>query len=122
MANTVDSPQSQLDKTVRIFDSFYNFDLVIDASQYEIVYSYFRNVCKSDNVAKNFTTMLFRVANITNENPQTLLEYMYGSGTSKLKVNALMAYYLNSIKSKTTLYGVSITPPPNEFIQRNIIV
>jgi hypothetical protein len=41
MAQTVDAPRSHLDNTVRVFDQFYNFDLVVEANQYEIIYSYF---------------------------------------------------------------------------------
>lgn len=120
MANIIDAPRSQLDNTVRVFDSFYNFDLVVDANQYELVRSYFYDVCKSVNVAKNFTTMIFRISSITGEHPMTLLDFI--KGTSKVETNAVMAYYLNSIKSKTTLYGVANTPPPNRTVQRNIVL
>jgi hypothetical protein len=64
--------------------------------------------------------MLFRISNITGENPLTLLEYMQGG--TKLQVTSLMAYYLNGLKSKTTLYGISVTPSPNQTIQRNIVI
>jgi hypothetical protein len=119
MANIIDAPRSQLDTTVRVFDNFYKFDLVIDGNQYEIVNSYFYSTCNSVDVAKNFTTMLFRIANITGESPMVLLDYL--KGTSKVETTAIMAYYLNSIKSKTTLYGISNTPIPNQTVQRNIL-
>jgi hypothetical protein len=120
MANTVDAPRSQLDNTVRIFDKFYDFDLVIDANQYEIVNSYFESMADSKSIGKNFTVMLFRIASITGESPLTLLEYI--KGTSKMHTTALMTYYLNSIKSKTTLYGISVIPSPNETVQRNVVL
>lgn len=120
MANTIDAPRSQLDNTVRVFDQFYNFDLVVDANQYEIIYSYFYEVSASKSIAKNFTTMLFRIASITKENPMNLLGYITGS--NKIETTGLMAYYLNSIKSKTVLYGISVEPTPNQTVQRNIIV
>ena len=44
MAQSVDEPRSQLDRTVRIFDQFYNFDLVVEADQFELVYSYFFDI------------------------------------------------------------------------------
>ena len=47
MANIVDAPNSQLDNTTRLFDSFYNFELVIDANRYEIVYSTLYEITKS---------------------------------------------------------------------------
>ena len=120
MANTVDAPRSQLDSTVRVFDQFYNFDLVVNGSEYDIVYSYFYEVSNSKTIARNFTSMLFRISNITGENILNLLEYI--QGTSKIETNALMAYYLNSIKSKSTLYGISAAPTPNQLVQRNIVI
>jgi hypothetical protein len=120
MNQLIDGPQSQLDKTVKIFDSFYNYSAAINANHYEIVFSYFLSVCQSRNTAKNFTTMIFRIASTIGENPMTLLEYLQGTG-DKMQATRLMIYYLNSLKSKTTLYGVNAYPTPNESIQRNIV-
>lgn len=120
MAQIIDGPQTQLDRTVQIFDSFYNFTASVGANQYEIVFSYFLSVCKSRNTAKNFTAMLFRIASTIDENPMTLLEYLQGTGDT-IKSTRLMVYYLNSLKSKTTLYGVNSQPIPNEPVQRNIV-
>jgi hypothetical protein len=116
----LDGPQTQLDNSVRVFDQYYNFQVVVDSNHYEIIYSYFTSVTNTIDTAKNFTTMLFRIANITGENPLTLLDYMQGS--TKLQVTSLMAYYLNGLKSKTTLYGISVTPSPNQTVQRNIVI
>jgi len=120
MADIIDAPQSQLDSSVKLFDSFYNFEMNVSANQYDIVYSYFYETTKSKNIAQNFTTIIFRLSSITGENVMTMLEYLQGK--SKLEANVTLAYYLNSIKSKTTLYGVSIVPKPNEMVQRNIVV
>lgn len=119
MAKIIDN-RTDLDKTVRIFDSFYATDLIVGAAQYDIVYGYFSNVCATKNVAQNFTAVLFRVAQETEIDVLTLLDQIKGTST-KLKMNQLMAYYLNSFKSKTSLYGISIIPKPNEPVQRNIV-
>jgi hypothetical protein len=120
MAITIDQPQTQLDTTVKIFNQFYNTELVVNSAEYEIVYSYFKDVSKSINIAKNFTIFLFRIANFTNKPVLELLDYI--SGKSTLEANALMVYYLNSIKSKTALYGVGSVPQPNQSILRNVVV
>jgi len=121
MTQLIDGPQTQLDNTVRVFDQFYNFDITVEANRFEIVFSYFLSVSKDRNTARNFTTMLFRIANMLNEEVLTILDYVQGN-SNKIKVSALMAYYLNSLKSKTTLYGVNAYPTPNESIQRNIVI
>lgn len=120
MANIIDGPKSQLDSTVRVFDQFYNFDLVVNSSEYDIVYSYFYDMSNSQTIATNFTSMLFRISNITGESVLVLLEFI--QGTTKIETNALMAYYLNSIKSKSTMYGISAEPTPNQLVQRNIVI
>jgi hypothetical protein len=118
--NTVDAPSSTLDTSVKLFDSFYRYDMTVDATQYEIVRSYFKSVSNSDTIAKNFATMIFRIAGITGENALTLLSFIQGK--SKVEANAIMIYYLNNIKSKTAMYGISVIPQPNENVQRNIIL
>jgi hypothetical protein len=40
MANTVDAPKSALDTSIQLFDSFYSYEMTVDATQYEIVLSY----------------------------------------------------------------------------------
>lgn len=120
MAQIIDAPRNNLDKTVRIFDQFYNFDLVVNASQYEIIYSYFYSINKSKPIAENFTVLLFRISSVTGEDVMTLLNDI--TGKDKLKANALIVYYLNSIKSKTMLYGLSSVPQPNQSVQRNVVV
>ena len=118
--NTVDAPRSSLDDSVKLFDSFYNYDMVVDGSQYEIVRSYFKSINNSDAIAENFSTMIFRIASITGENALTLLSFIQGK--TKLQANAIMIYYLNNIKSKTALYGISVVPQPNDNVQRNIVL
>ena len=119
MAKLIDAPRSQLDNTVRLYDQFYNFDLVVDGNQFDLVYSYFFDISNDKNIADNFTAIMFRISNITGENVLTLLDEM--KQTNSLNANALLTYYLNSLKSKTTLYGVANVPAPNEIVQRNVV-
>lgn len=119
MAQLIDAPRSQLDNTVRLFDQFYNFDLVVDGNQYDLVYSYFFKITGNKNTANNFTTVMFRISNITGENVLTLLDEM--KNTTNLTASGILTYYLNSLKSKTTLYGIANIPVPNETVQRNIV-
>lgn len=120
MARLVDAPQSELDKTVRVYDNFYNFDLVVNANEYELIYSYFYEITQSKDIAINFTTIVFRISNTLGENALTLLDEL--KSTNDFKSNTLLTYYLNSFKSKTTLYGVSNIPSPNQLVQRNIVI
>lgn len=108
-----------VDTTVKIFDQFYDLNLVVNADQYEIVYSFFKEYTTSIDTARSFTTTLFLIANQTQSNVLELLQTFEGS--DKLKVSLTMAYYLNSVSNKTVMFGVNNVLVPNNTVQRNIL-
>lgn len=107
------------DYTVKIFDQFYNLNLVVDASEYEIVLSFFDGYSKDKSVSKSFTETLFRVSNLTQIPVLDLLQSFQSADA--MKINLTMAYYLNSVSNKTTLFGVSTVSSPNNVVSRNIV-
>lgn len=120
MAQILDNRNS-LDQTVRIFDLFYAVDLIVNPDEYDIIHGYFTSVCETKTIAENFTTVLFRISTETGINALVLLDELKGSG-NKLQMNKKMCYYLNSLKSKTSLYGVSVVPLPNVPVARNVVL
>lgn len=119
MARILDN-RNQLEQTVRIFDSFYSMDLVVHTDQYDIVHGYFVGVCANRQIADNFTAVLFRIAQQTGIDALTLLSELKGT-SNQLEMNKTMAYYLNGLKSKTSLYGVSVIPRPVLPVARNVV-
>ena len=111
-----------IDRTVKIFDNFYNQSLSIPTNQYDIVLSFFRDVCETDAIAQNFTAFLFRVAQQSGLDAIELLENIKGTSKNKLQLNQPLAYYLNSFKSKTSLYGVAVIPRPVQPVARNVVL
>ena len=120
MPRIIDNRNS-LDQTIRIFDSFYSVDLIVGTNEYDIVNGYFKKVCSTKEIADNFTVVLFRISTEPGINVLTLLDELKGSD-NKLQVNKKIAYYLNSLKSKTSLYGVSVIPVPNIPVARNVVL
>jgi hypothetical protein len=118
MAKVTKNPTNQ---TVLLFDSFYNIDLVVNASEYDIVYSYFFGVSDNPDIAGNFTAVLFRIAQDGGYNVVSMLETLKGIN-NQLEMNATMCYYLNTFKSKASLYGISQIPNPNQAVQRNVVL
>jgi hypothetical protein len=118
MARIIDS-RSGLDQTIRIFDDFYSMDLVVNGNEFDIVYGYFKSVCSTKTIAQNFTAFLFKISQETNIPAVTLINDI--QGVSKMEMNKTIAYYMNSFKSKTSLYGVSTVPSPNQAVARNIV-
>jgi hypothetical protein len=113
-----------IDQTVRVFDSFYEYDVDVPAAEYDIVNSYFKSVMASKQAADNFTVSLFQVAENTGVPALTLLQSFQDSGgnvgnTMNLDVN--MAYYLNSIRNRATLLGIGVPVTPNFYAARNVV-
>lgn len=116
----IDTQYDKMDNTVKLLDSYLNYEVVVNATEYDIVISYFRSVCDNETIAESFTAFLFRISAETKQPALSLLEQV--KGVDKLELTATMAYYMNSLKSKSTLYGFSVLPSPNQSVQRNIVV
>ena len=113
-----------IDQTVRVFDTFYDYDVDIPVGDYDVVNSYFRSVMTTKQAADNFTSSLFRVAQDTNIPPLTLLQSFQAGNTNNdpgMSLNINMAYYLNSIRNRATLLGVGIAVAPNFYAARNVV-
>jgi hypothetical protein len=118
MARIIDD-RTSMDLTVKIFDDFYSFNMVVNGNEYDIVNGYFKSVCGTKQIAGNFTAFLFRISQETGIPVLDLLGQI--QGTNKLQMNQVISYYLNSFKSKTSLYGMSTVPQSNQPVARNIV-
>lgn len=117
-----DIKYNNVDQTVLIFDNFYNIEIVVNASEYDVVYSYFKGVSENSRIAANFTAFMFRIAKTGGYNVLDLLETIKGPNNNKLQMNQVICYYLNTFKSKAALYGVGNIPNPNQAVQRNVVL
>jgi len=116
------------ENTLEIFDTFYSSSLIINAGEWDVVYSYFVGVLKGNpenertkQTASQFATVLFRISQETGTNINIFMDYFKTNVQTSVQVNTEMAFYLNLLKSKTALYGVSNIPIPNQAVQRNVI-
>jgi hypothetical protein len=113
------SQSPSLDYTVRVFDQFYDLDLVVNADEYEVVRSFFTGFTSNEKIARSFTDTIFRISSITQISVMDLLQTFDKS--DKLKVSLTMAYYLNSISNKAVLYGVNQVRTPVQSVARNVV-
>lgn len=116
---TINNTNYNIDQTVRVFDSFYEYDVDVPAAEYDVVYSYFKKTMNTDLAAGNFTVSLFRIADETKIPPLDLLKAFEGQNGINLNVN--LAYYLNSIRNRATLLGVGVPVTANFYAARNVI-
>jgi hypothetical protein len=113
---------NEMDRTIKIFDQFYATDLIVNSNDYDVVRGYFTNVCDTKAIANNFTALFFRIAQEAGINPIELLEIIKTGANDKLSLNKVFCYYLNTFKSKSTLYGVAVIPKPIQPVARNVVL
>lgn len=111
-----------MDRTIKIFDQFYATDLVVNSNDYDVVRGYFLNVCATKGIANNFTALFFRIAQEAGINPIELLEIVKTGANDKLSLNKVFCYYLNTFKSKSSMYGVAVLPKPLQPVARNVVI
>jgi len=117
---SVNAINTSVDLTVRVFDEFYNFGLEVDGNDYDAVNSFFESIFLDQEAAQNLTVTFFRIAKETNTPVMTLLEQVQGQ--SAIEVTATLAYYLNGLRSPSTLLGVNVPVTPNYYTARNVIL
>ena len=116
---TVNAINPSVDLTVRVYDDFYNFSVEVDANTWDIVNSYMLSVFKTAEAAENFSTTLFRIADNTGIPVQDILAEI--QGMDSIQLTATLAYYLNGLRSPTTLLGVNEPVTPNSYVARNVL-
>ena len=117
---SVNTANTNVDLTVRIFDNFYNFGLDVPTNEYDAVNSFFESVFIDKEAAQNLTTTFFRISKESGTSVMTLLEQVQGQ--SAIEVTATLAYYLNGLRSPSTLIGVNVPVTPNYYTARNVVI
>lgn len=117
--NSVNLPNPNTDTTVQIFNDFYNLDTVVDAGTYDVVLSYFKTVINDLTIAENFTIGFFQVSENSGIPVTELLDEIRGQ--DQIQLSATFAYYLNNLRSNSTLLGIGKTVTPNLYAARNVI-
>jgi hypothetical protein len=115
---SVNAINTKTDLTVQIFDRFYGYEQHVPVEAYDAVLSYFRSVFSSAEAAGNFTVSLFRVSKQSGIPIMTLLQQFQGQSAPQITLT--LAYYLNGIRSSSTLLGVNVPTQPNFYVARNI--
>ena len=115
---SVNAINNKTDLTVQIFDRFYGYQQQVPVDQYDAVNSYFQSVFKSREAAGNFTVSVFRISHATNIPVMTLLQQFQGQSAPEITLS--LAYYLNGIRSRSTLLGLNVPTQPNYYVARNI--
>ena len=117
--SSVNVRKNNQDRTVRIFDNFYNFDITVDVNSYDVVLSFFKSVFGNNVAAENFTLNFFEVVRTSGKTVQELLQEI--SGQNQISLTATFSLYLNNLRSNSTLLGISNPVTPNFYAARNVL-
>lgn len=115
---SVNAFNTKVDRTVQIFDRFYGYQQHVPVDQYDAVLSYFQSVFGSLEAAGNFTVSVFRISHATKIPVMNLLQQFQGQSAPQITLT--LAYYLNGIRSRSTLLGLNVPRQPNFYVARNI--
>lgn len=115
---SVNAINNKTDLTVQIFDRFYGYQQQVPVDAYDAVLSYFKSVFGSAEAAGNFTVSVFRISHSTKIPVMTLLQQFQGKSAPEITLT--LAYYLNGIRSRSTLLGLNVPTQPNYYVSRNI--
>ena len=115
---SVNALNNKIDQTVQIFDRFYGYKQQVPSDQYDAVTSYFQSVFESKEAAGNMTVSLFRISYQTNIPVMTLLQQFQGQTAPQITLT--LSYYLNGLRSRSTLLGLNVPTQPNYYVAHNI--
>ena len=101
-----------------IVDEYNKTKFPVEAGEYDYVLSFFRRSMDSE-AAKNFTTSIYQVAHASKVPVLEIIETM--KGQSGLEMTASLAYYLNGIRSNSTMLGITNKVRPNFYAGRSVL-
>jgi pyruvate/2-oxoacid:ferredoxin oxidoreductase alpha subunit len=115
---SVNSYNPSIDQTVQIFDQFYDYSVSVPTLEYDAVYSYLRSQFGTAEAAGNFTVTVFRISEESQIPVMDLLQQLQGLNATELTLT--LSYYLNNVRSASTLLGVNQPVTPNYYVARNV--
>ena len=115
---SVNNYNPQIDQTVQIFDQFYEYSVSVPSQEYDAVYSYLRSQFGTTDEAANFAVTVFRISEESRIPVMDLLQQL--QGLSAIELTLTLSYYLNNLRSSSTLLGLNQSVVPNYYVARNI--
>ena len=116
---SINQSNPRQDRSVFLIDNFYKFSLSVDSNLYDTVLSFFKQRIDNDFAAKNFALNLFRISEDNNVPVVTLIEQI--KDQNQLQLSQTFAYYLNNLRSNSTLLGVGAPVLPAKYAARNVV-
>lgn len=111
--------QSQLEKTVQAFSSYYSAPIELNASAYAAMVGFFTDRGFDKSAAESITTIVMTQAKRDDYNPMQILDTL--RGLDSVEISGIVAEILNYNRYKTSSLGTARPFQTNPEIQRNIM-
>lgn len=115
--NSVNSINPNVNRAPGAPNFFVNVNAPVE--EYSVVNSFFKSIIKDSQEADNLTNTFFYISQATGIPVLDLLAQV--NNQSAIEVTATMAFYLNGLRSPSTLLGVNSTVTPNYYTARNVL-
>jgi len=120
LTNSLNDVRYTDEKNVNVVKDYGQAPKSVDGAEYDYVLSFFKRSFTDDDAARNFTDSIYQVSR---ESEVTALEIVKSmEGQSGIEMNASLAYFLNGIRSNSTMLGVTNIVKPNFYAGRSVLI
>jgi len=93
---------------------------VLNGNDWDVVYSFFKKAMKDEKSAEEFALAIYQIGKDTNTSPLEIISTM--KGKDGLELSSILSYYMNGIRSTSTLLGVTNNQKGNFYAVRQVVI
>ena len=107
-----EAPSKFIKKDVQVSSGY-------SSGEYDVVYSFFLKTLDDPTIASVFAMYTFKISRYSRTPVLSIMDTL--KNQDKITMTAIIAYYLNSLRSKHVLFGIENVVTPNYHAARNVI-
>ena len=115
----VDERSTSTIRTLSLFNGYFEQEVKINTSVYDIVNGFFLNRMKSPEAANALAAAVLTTTYNNKIDPLTFIKEL--EEMSSIQLTDVLALYLNETRRNTSLLGVTVAITPNIPVARNIL-
>jgi len=118
--NTINDGISTDSKNLNVVTDFNTKAADVNGNEWDYILGFFNSAFKDPIAAEKFTQEIYQVGSQSGVNPLDIIKTM--EGQTGIELNMSLAYYLNGIRSNTTLLGIHNIIKPNYYAGRSVLI
>ena len=112
------TPRTQEEITRTFFDGYFEKDISITGTEWDVVYSFAIQKTENEAAARALSEAIIVAANQINDDPMAVINEF--KKYDELQLDQVLSLYLNQSRRDTSLLGYTQTITPNVYVARNI--